>query len=423
MERAGLWRLLTPKRSGGLEADFRTQVAASAILTKGDAAAGGCSSHQRACVRARLVSPQCQEEVYGPNPDVRIPRLRNRGRSINERSLSYYTTLKCVRRIPRPRRRQPMLENLVRFGIHAGPQNATFEELRRLWRFAEDRFFDWVSVWDHFYPILTPTDGPCFEAASTMTALAAETRNVRVGCLVFCMAYRHPAILANAAVTIDHISGGRLELGLGCGWHQAEFDAYGIPFLSIRERLDQLEEGAHVIRSLFEHGQTTFEGKHYRLHDAYCEPKPLQRRPRIWIGGIGEKRLLRIVARHADGWNAPLATPELYAQKSAVLDRWCETERRDPLSIQRSVTVGLLIAPSEDEATRKRNALRAELGASFARLEPSLLFGNPQQVLERLYKYERAGADWVMLSLRAPFDWDGYQLFAETVLPKFQGGW
>ncbi|MGH7821321.1 MAG: LLM class flavin-dependent oxidoreductase, partial [Candidatus Binatia bacterium] len=193
----------------------------------------------------------------------------------------------------------------MKFGLHTGPQDCTYADLLRAWKMAEDNDFEWVSVWDHFYPAGTDPTGTCFEGVSIMTALAGATKRVRVGCLVFCMAYRHPAVLANAAVTIDHVSGGRLELGLGCGWSQVEFDAYGIPFLPIRDRLDQLEEAARIIRSLFDEETTTFAGKYWRLADARCEPKPLQKRPRIWIGGGGERRLLRMVAKYADAWNTP----------------------------------------------------------------------------------------------------------------------
>jgi alkanesulfonate monooxygenase SsuD/methylene tetrahydromethanopterin reductase-like flavin-dependent oxidoreductase (luciferase family) len=185
------------------------------------------------------------------------------------------------------------------FGVHTGQQNCRLEDLCRVWRLADASGFHWVSIWDHFYPaMITPgdADGTCYEAVSIMTALAAETKNVRVGCLVFCMAYRHPAVLANAMVTVDHVSGGRMEIGLGAGWSQLEFDAYGIPFLPIKERLDQLEEGVQVIRGLLSGEVTTFAGKHYHLHQARCDPKPLQPRPRLWLGGMGEKRLLRMVA-------------------------------------------------------------------------------------------------------------------------------
>ena len=176
----------------------------------------------------------------------------------------------------------------IKLGMHSGPQNCTYEELRRLWHIADSSGFYWVSIWDHFYDNPSPDgSGPCFEAVSTLMALAAETRNVRVGSLVFCMGYRHPAVLAKAAVTIDHVSNGRLELGLGAGWFEMEYNAFGIPFPPVKTRLDALEEGVQVIRSMFAQEKTTFVGEHYQLTDAYCSPRPVQQPPRIWVGGGG----------------------------------------------------------------------------------------------------------------------------------------
>ncbi len=308
------------------------------------------------------------------------------------------------------------------FGLHTGPQNCSYNELVDLWHDADNAGFHWISVWDHFYPaMLTPEDaeGSCFEAVSILTALAKETRRVRVGCLVFCMGYRHPAVLANALATIDHVSGGRVEAGLGAGWSQIEFDAYGIPFLPIRDRLDQLEEGIQIIRSLLTQPVSNFEGRYYRLQDARCEPKPLQGRLRLWIGGMGERRLLRIAAQYADGWNVPFLSPELFGQKNAVLTQWCEKIGRDPASITRTVNVGLAIARNEAELAKKREGLRQQFGAALAVLEPGMLVGAVPQVVDRIGAYERAGADWVIVALRAPFDREGLQLFTEEVLPAF----
>ena len=310
----------------------------------------------------------------------------------------------------------------MKFGVHTGPQNCTYEELRRTWRMADESGFEWASVWDHFYPAPAIPDpaGTCFEAVSIMTALAAETKRVRVGCLVYCVPYRHPAVIANAAVTIDHVSGGRLELGLGCGWSEPEFAAYGIPFLPIKDRLDQLEEGAQIVRSLLTNRQTTFEGRHYRLKDAFCEPKPVQKSPRIWIGGTGEKRLLRIVARHADAWNTPFLAPDVFAHKNRVLTEWCEKEERDPGSVLRTINLGLGIAPDEASVQKRRDALHQQFGAGAAMVEPGILLGTPQQVIDRIGEYQQAGAAWVIVALRAPFDWEGYQLFIDRVLPAFR---
>ena len=308
----------------------------------------------------------------------------------------------------------------MKFGVHTGPQNCSYVDLRRAWRLAEESGFEWVSVWDHFYPALTDPRGTCFEAVSMMTALACETARVRVGCLVFCAAYRNPAVLANAAVTIDHVSGGRLELGLGCGWSQVEFEAYGIPFLPIKDRLDQLEESVQIIRSLFDNEQTTFRGKHFAVCDAYCNPKPLQKRPRLWLGGGGEQRFLRIVARHADAWNTPFVGPDVYAHKNRVLTEWCEKENRDPATVLRTVNLGLAMTVDETAAKKKRAGLEQQFGAFLAMIEPGMLVGTPQQVIDRIGEYQRAGTEWVIVALRAPFDWESYALFSDRVLPAFR---
>jgi F420-dependent oxidoreductase-like protein len=310
----------------------------------------------------------------------------------------------------------------MKFGVHTGPQNCTYDELCRAWRMADENGFEWASVWDHFYPAPAIPDpaGSCFEAVSIMTALAAETKRVRVGCLVYCVPYRHPAVIANAAVTIDHVSGGRLELGLGCGWSEPEFAAYGIPFLPIKDRLDQLEEGVQIVRSLLTNRQTTFAGKHYRVTDAFCEPKPVQKRPRIWIGGTGEKRLLRIAARHADAWNTPFLAPDVFAHKNRALTEWCEKEKRDPGTVLRTINLGLGIAPDAASVQKRRDALHQQFGAGAAMVEPGILLGTPQQVIDRIGEYQRAGAAWVIVALRAPFDWEGYELFIDRVLPAFR---
>lgn len=310
----------------------------------------------------------------------------------------------------------------IRFGVHTGPQNCTYDELRRVWHYVDRAGFYWASIWDHFYPaMITPQDaaGTCFEAVASMTALATETKNVRVGSLVFCVPYRHPAVLANAMVTVDHISGGRMELGLGAGWSQIEFDAYGIPFLPMKDRLDQLEEGIQIIRGLLTQEVTTFAGKHYRLTDARCDPKPLQEKPRLWLGGMGEKRLLRMVARYADGWNVPFIGPDLYRAKNDVLTQWCEKERRDPATVIRTVNLGLALGRDDAGAQRKRDGLNAQFGAALGFLEPGMLIGTPQQVIDRIGEYIDAGAEWIIVALRAPFDMDGLQTFAEDVMPAF----
>jgi alkanesulfonate monooxygenase SsuD/methylene tetrahydromethanopterin reductase-like flavin-dependent oxidoreductase (luciferase family) len=312
----------------------------------------------------------------------------------------------------------------VRFGIHAGPQDCTLDDLRRLWRIADDAGFHWCSVWDHLYSISDLSDPakPSFEGVATMAALATATRRVRVGCLVFCVGYRNPGVLCKAAVTIDHLSGGRAEIGLGAGWNQAEFDAFGMPFLPIRDRLDQLEETATVLRRLFDGERVTFDGKRVRVANALCDPRPVQPRLRLWIGGQGERRLLRIVARWADGWNVPFLAPEAFAARSATLDGWCETERRDPRAIVRTANVGLALAGDTTGVARREEELQRMFGALTDFVRPGILVGTVPEVTDRVGAYERAGVDWLILALRAPFDWDAVERFVADVMPRFAVG-
>ena len=310
----------------------------------------------------------------------------------------------------------------MRFGIHAGPQDCTIADLRRLWRVADDEGFHWCSVWDHVYSVSDLADPakPAFEGVATMAALAAETRRVRVGCLVFCVCYRPVGVLAKAAVTIDHVSGGRCELGIGAGWNEIESRAFGIAFPSIRERLDLLEESAAVLRRLFDGERVTFAGRQVQLTDALCDPRPVQTRLRLWIGGQGERRLLRIVARHADGWNAPFLAPEVFADRTATLDRWCERVHRDPRAIMRTVNLGLAIGNGEAAVRQQEENLRLMFGPMTDLVRPGILVGTPAQVIDRIGAYAEAGAEWVILALRAPFDWEGLELFVRDVLPAFR---
>ena len=306
----------------------------------------------------------------------------------------------------------------MKFGLHTGPQNCTFDELRRLWDMADESGLWWASVWDHFYPAQTAAEGDCFEAVATHAALAAHTSNVRVGCLVYCAAYRNPAILANVAATLDHLSGGRAELGLGAGWSEEEFRAYGIPFERPGVRLEQLDEAATIVKGLLGNERTTFEGSHFSVTDAMCNPKMVQPDPRLWIGVMGE-RALRIAAEHADGWNVPFLDPDTWGARNRLLSEHAETAGRDPGAIMRSVNVGLAIAPTEDEAAAKRSRLDEQFGPAADFIAMGTLLGTPAQAVDRIGEYQEAGADLVVVALRAPFDVEGFALFLDEVVPAF----
>jgi F420-dependent oxidoreductase-like protein len=311
----------------------------------------------------------------------------------------------------------------MKFGLHIGQQNIGIEELRRLWRWADTAGFDWVDVWDHFYEA-PPIDGngSCFEATTCMAAIACETRNVRVGVLVLGMNYRHPAILANALCTIDQLSGGRLEIGLGAGWHVPEYAAYGIPFLPIKERMDILEEGVQVVRLLTTQERSDFQGKYFQLNNAACNPKGLQARPRIWVGGNGEKRTLRIAARHADGWNSPYTSADEFRRLGAVLDAWCEREGRDPASIERNENLSFHMAASTAPAAMAHadEHFRATWGAaSDVMRNRGVVIGPPAEAIDLVGRYADAGAARVNIAIRPPVDWEALYAWSAEVIPAF----
>jgi F420-dependent oxidoreductase-like protein len=235
----------------------------------------------------------------------------------------------------------------LRYGLKLS-QNATIEQYRAVWRIADEAGFDHCWCMDHFATLGGRDDGPIFEAWTLLAAMAATTSRTRIGCAVTGNTYRHPAVLAKAAVTVDHLSGGRLEFGIGAGWAENEHTMLGLPFGTAGDRADRLEEACQVIRSLWTQARASFAGQHYQLTGAVAEPKPVQQpHPPIWIGGAGRRRTLRIAAQHASVWNAPGGSPEEVAELSGVLDRHCADIGRDPSEIRRSVQVRLPATPDE----------------------------------------------------------------------------
>ena len=229
----------------------------------------------------------------------------------------------------------------MRFAIKTRPEHQEWEELRDAWIAADEiPLFESAWNWDHFYPLTGDLTGPNFEGWTMLAAMAQATRRIRIGCQVTGMIYRHPAVLANRAATVDIISGGRLELGLGAGWNQMECDAYGITLPPLRERFDLFDEGVQAIIGLLSQTSTTFEGSHVRLTDARCEPKPVQRpHPPITIGGRGKTRTLRAVARWAQQWNVIAESPEQWLELKEVLAGHCARIGRDVKEITCSVNV------------------------------------------------------------------------------------
>jgi F420-dependent oxidoreductase-like protein len=229
----------------------------------------------------------------------------------------------------------------MRFAIKTRPEHQRWEELRDLWIAADEvPLFESAWNWDHFYPLTGDLTEANFEGWTMLAAMAQATRRIRIGCQVTGMIYRHPAVLANMAATVDIISGGRLELGLGAGWNQMECDAYGIELPPLRERFDRFDEGVEAIVLLLSQTVTTYPGRYVRLTDARCEPKPAQRpHPPITIGGSGRKRTLRTAARWAQQWNMISSGPQQWAELKAVLTSHCAEIGRDAGEITCSVNL------------------------------------------------------------------------------------
>jgi F420-dependent oxidoreductase-like protein len=253
------------------------------------------------------------------------------------------------------------------FGIKTAPQHTTYEAIRRIWREVdqEQPVFTHAWLFDHFVPLRGDQNGPCLEGWTLLAALAAETKRLRVGVMVTGNTYRHPAVLANMGATVDIISGGRMDFGIGAGWNELEHTSYGIPLYPPGERIRRLAEACEVIRLLWTEPVADFAGEYYRLSEARCEPKPLQKpHPPFVIGGSGEKLTLRVVAEYASIWNFAGGPVEEFTRLSGVLDGHCAAVGRDPADIQRSVQVPV----EADHLDVTRDTLRGFISAGASHL-------------------------------------------------------
>ena len=274
----------------------------------------------------------------------------------------------------------------MRFSVWPNPHQS-WESVLEMARHAEATGWDGFWFADHFMPNADddqgrPDTGATLECWAVMAGLATAVPRLRLGTLVCGNTYRHPAVLAKQAATVDVLSGGRLVLGLGAGWQENEHAAYGIDFSTVKGRLDRLEEACQVVRSLLREERTTFEGEHYRLRDAPCEPKPVQAALPLLVGGGGEKRTMRIAARYADEWNV-WGLPDVLARKGEVLERHCGDVGRDPGEIARSAQALLFLSDDESFLARMRER---DIGQAA-------IVGTPAEVQEVVGAYVEAGVD------------------------------
>ena len=296
-------------------------------------------------------------------------------------------------------------------------------------RKAESLGFASAWVYDHFHTVPEPTQEATYEAWTLMAALAASTESIRLGQMCTCNGYRHPSYLAKVAASIDVISGGRVEMGIGGGWYEHEYLAYGYDFPKPSVRLGELDEAIQIMRSMWTDEQATFTGRYYSIDGAICQPKPIQD-PMIplWVAGGGEQLTLRTAARYADYTNFG-GTPETFAHKSSVLERHCEDVDRDYGDITRSVNFNVLIGSTESALESELTRLRTQFGTVLKEPQNAIdrLYGDigsargtPDQIIEQLKMYEDAGMEYAIIYFAdAAYTTDSMELFASDVMPAF----
>jgi len=308
----------------------------------------------------------------------------------------------------------------VRFSIQTPLEGASFEVLARHWQAAERLGYDSVWLDDHFYGVMTPAWDDALECWTLMAALARETSTLRFGTLVACNGYRPPALVAKMAASVDHISSGRLEFGLGAGWYEQEFVAYGYEFPAVGTRLRQLDEALQVCKRMWTEEKASFSGRHYRVTDAYCNPKPVQKPyPPIMIGGGGEQKLLRIVAAHADRWNFGGSVEE-FRRKLPILAGHCAAVGRDPAAIEKSWFGNILIEATAARVEQRLAKRAARFGAAADLLDGRMLAGTPATVIARLREYVDAGVTHFIAMFGRVDRLEATELFARDVIPAFR---
>ena len=304
----------------------------------------------------------------------------------------------------------------------------------------EGDVFESIWVYDHFHTVPEPSDEATHEAWTLMAAFAAATSRVRLGQMCTCMTYRNPAYLAKVAATVDVISGGRTEMGIGAGWYEHEWRAYGYGFPKAGDRLGALREGVQIFRDMWTKGSATLDGKYYQVDGALCAPRPLQGTSRpgsadngipMWIAGGGEKVTLKIVAEYGDYANID-GTPEGFDHKSEILKGHCETVGRDFGSIVRSanynVVIGETQADVEDrlkfngELLRRGGVPDKKVEEHVANLRKQPAVGTPEQVVEMFKDMESRGMTYAITYFgEAAYDRSGIELFEEKVAPELKG--
>jgi F420-dependent oxidoreductase-like protein len=305
----------------------------------------------------------------------------------------------------------------IRFGIQTGQQLIAWRDMLALWQKADRWGYDSLWNFDHFYPIFVDPEGPCLEAWTSLSALAQATTRARIGTLVNGNTYRNPCLTAKMAATLDYISGGRLNLGIGAGWFELEHRAMGFDFKDVPKRLAALDEACRIIKGMFSEPRTTLHGRHYTVTDVIALPKPVQRpHPPILIGGTGEKVLLKLVATHADMYNASAGADRMH-HLIEVIKRHGDRVGRDTSAIENTVMIPLAYKADADRQQFMCNLVAGMRGTSPEEARKGIMIGDKQECLDTVERYRKAGVTHFIFMLFQPFFLDEVQAFAEEVIP------
>jgi F420-dependent oxidoreductase-like protein len=306
----------------------------------------------------------------------------------------------------------------IKFGLFLPQVGVPYAVIKERVQLADRLGFHSAWFVDHMWSRGLP-DLDHLEAWTLMSAIAAVTERIGIGTLVLCNSYRSPSLLAKMAASLDNLSNGRLLLGLGAGWMEEEYRAYGYPFPSPRVRIEQLDEALCLIKLLLTQPRASFQGKYYAVDDAVNNPKPVQKpHPPILIGGAGEKRLLRVVAEHADIWNCPNNVAHLLPQKLDVLKRHCDAIGRDPQTIEVSEQGVMVLGRNEKDLRSKTQFAKRALGAVFD-IDKTALRGTPDQLIEAIQNRSRQGVTLFTTLFGDLNQPETLELFASKVAPAF----
>jgi F420-dependent oxidoreductase-like protein len=304
----------------------------------------------------------------------------------------------------------------VKLGATLWPQNTTWEALRDAALVADGAGFETVWTWDHFYALAGDEEKPNFESTTILGALSSLTKNAKLGALVQGVTYRHPAIIANVSATHDHVSNGRAICGIGAAWNQTEHKAYGIDLGTPGERSRRFSEAAKIIRALLDGERVTFKGKYYQLNKAVLNTRPIQKRLPIMIGGAGEQKTLRTVARYADMWHA-FGTPEVMKHKIEVLRTHCSEVGRDPNEIEVWGGQWICVRDDAEEARQVLDEIRTHHPPMNP---PNAIIGDPDQVAAKLKGWWDVGVRGFIPGFAYPYDTVTIERLAKEVRPRLQ---